>query len=437
MPDIRRISRTHCIRSASLVRSDLRLPLPFLQTRLPQDGRLGFIGILPLIVSFVQSCHRLLRRVSTALVQWFDADYAPGGAEKMRQEPDRVDWIRCIPFIILHLGCLGVLWVGASPFAVWTAIALYFLRMFAVTGVYHRYFSHKTYRTSRFGQFLLALFGGTTVQRGPLWWAYHHRHHHRHSDEPEDAHSPHIHGFWWSHIGWITSRRNFPTDYSQVGDLAKYPELVFLNRFDALVPAAFAGAVWGLGWLLEIHAPGLGTNRWQMLVWGFFISTTALFHGTSCINSMAHILGRRRFKTDDDSRNSFLLAIVTLGEGWHNNHHRYQSATRNGFYWWEIDLTYYGLKGLAWTGLIRDLKAVPKSVLAEGELADHHASVAAARRAARFHPEHASLRKVMPAAAAIAVATVRAAHGAAPLPPPAEPAPHSAPAESPPSASVT
>jgi stearoyl-CoA desaturase (delta-9 desaturase) len=285
--------------------------------------------------------------------------------------------------------------------------------MFAVTGIYHRYFSHKTYSTSRVGQFLLALFAGTTVQRGALWWAYHHRHHHQHSDEPADAHSPHVHGFLWSHIGWITSRRNFPTDYSQVRDLAKYPELVFLNRFDSIVPLLFAFAVWGLGGLLAAHAPGLHTNGAQLLTWGFFISTTALFHGTACINSLAHVLGRRRYQTGDDSRNSFLLAVVTLGEGWHNNHHRYQSATRNGFYWWELDITYYLLRALAWTGLIWNLKAVPKSVLEEGMHSDHHASVAAARKAALVHPEYASLRKVMPAAAAIAVATVNAAH---PLP---------------------
>ena len=353
-----------------------------------------------------------LHRALSALIQWIDADYAPGGADAAREEPDRVDWVRCIPFIVLHLGCLGVFWAGASAFAVGTAVVLYFARMFMVTGVYHRYFSHKTYSTSRPGQFLLALGGATTVQRGPLWWAYHHRHHHQHSDEPEDAHSPHVHGFWWSHIGWITSRRNFPTDYTKVRDLTKYPELVFLNRFDAVVPALFGLALWSLGWLLEIHAPGLGTTRWQMLFWGFFVSTTVLFHGTSCINSMAHLMGRRRFETSDDSRNSFILALITLGEGWHNNHHRYQSSTRNGFYWWELDLTYYGLKALSWTGLIWDLKAVPASILAEGERSDHHASVAAASRAALVHPEHSSLRRVVPAAAAIAVATVNAAHPA-------------------------
>ncbi|MBE34062.1 MAG: acyl-CoA desaturase [Opitutaceae bacterium] len=351
-----------------------------------------------------------LKRAASSLLQWVDSDYCPDGAEKMRNEPDRVDWVRVMPFVFLHAGCLGVIWVGTSSFAVWSAVALYFIRMFAVTGVHHRYFSHKTYSTSRVGQFLLAIFAGTTVQRGSLWWAYHHRHHHKHSDEPEDAHSPHVHGFWWSHIGWITSKRNFPTDYSKIKDLAKFPELVWLNRFDLVVPVVFAVSLFGLGAALESFAPALGTNGWQMVVWGFFISTTFLFHGTGCINSMAHIMGKRRFKTDDDSRNSAILSVITLGEGWHNNHHRFQSSTRNGFYWWEIDPTYYMLKILSLTGFISNLKAVPKSVLEEGAHADHHASVAAAKQAAQVHPQ-SSLRRIVPTAAAIAVATAASAQG--------------------------
>ena len=330
----------------------------------------NLLGPLPLPMT-VPSSSRLspFRRALSALVQWFDSDHAPGGAARMRAEPDRVDWVRCLPFLVLHAGCLMVGWTGWSPVAVGTAVALYFLRMFAITGAYHRYFSHRTYRTSRLGQFLLALWGATAVQRGALWWAYHHRHHHRHSDDPADTHSPHVHGFWWSHLGWITSRRHFPTDYSQVRDLARYPELVWLNRFDTVVPVLLATAVWGLGAWLEVHAPGLHTTRWQMLGWGFFISTTALFHGTACINSLAHLLGRRRYATGDGSRNSWILALVTLGEGWHNNHHRCMTATRQGFYWWELDPTYYGLRFLAALGFIWDLQPVPAAVLAEGERA--------------------------------------------------------------------
>ena len=346
-----------------------------------------------------------MRRFLASLVQWIDSDYSVESAETIRAQPDGVNLVRCITFIVLHLGCLGVIWAGWSWFAVWIAVALYFVRMFAVTGIFHRYFSHKTYSTSRFGQFLLALWTGTTVQRGPLWWAYHHRHHHQHSDEEEDAHSPHVHGFLWSHIGWITSKRNFPTDYSKVKDLAKYPELVWLNRFDIVVPVLFAAGLFLLGSWLETAAPQLGTSGTQLLVWGFFISTTALFHGTASINSFTHLWGKRRFHTTDDSRNSFILALVCLGEGWHNNHHRYQSSTRNGFYWWEIDPTYYGLKLLSWTGFIWGLKPVPKSIYEEAEQNAHHDTI---RRFSTSSVQHEinTLRKVVPAAAAIAIATV-------------------------------
>ncbi|KAF0179253.1 MAG: stearoyl-CoA desaturase (delta-9 desaturase) [Limisphaerales bacterium] len=300
-----------------------------------------------------------------AVVQWFDSDYGSDDLATARAKPDQVDFGRCTAFILLHAGCLGVLWVGWSWTAVAVAVALYFARMFAITGFYHRYFSHRSFSTSRLMQFLFAVVGSSSAQRGPLWWAAHHRAHHQHSDRPEDTHSPRRHGFWWAHIGWITSPRNFPTDYSRVKDLAKYPELVFLNRFDALVPLLLGAALYGAGaWLAHAH-PGLGTSGAQLLVWGF-VSTVVLFHCTCFINSLAHVFGRQRFATGDTSRNSLLLALLTLGEGWHNNHHHYMHSTRQGFYWWEIDLTYYALKALSWTGLIWNLRPVPVEVLVEG-----------------------------------------------------------------------
>ncbi len=307
----------------------------------------------------MKACQTRPRRALVSLIQWVDADFGNHDLAAIRAKPDQVEFIRILPFILLHLGCLGVFFTGWSWFAAATAAALYLLRMFAITGFYHRYFSHKTFHTSRPAQFLFALLGAAAAQRGPLWWSYQHRHHHKHSDEEEDAHSPAWRGFWWSHIGWITSGRNFPTDYSQVRDLAKYPELVFLNRFDSLVPAVLAILLFLAGHFLGAAFPSLHVTGWQLLVWGFFISTTVLFHATSSINSLAHLLGRRRYETSDNSRNSFLLALITLGEGWHNNHHRFMSATRQGFYWWEIDVSFYLLKALSWTGLIWNLKPVP------------------------------------------------------------------------------
>ena len=297
----------------------------------------------------------------TSLVRFIDSDYFPRGIEETRALPERAEWGRLLPFIILHLGCLGVFWVGWSPVAVGVCALLYVVRMFLVTGVYHRYFCHKSYKASRPVQFFFALLGLLCVQRGALWWASVHRHHHAHSDEEVDVHSPARKGFLWAHIGWMTSSRNFPTDYKLIPDLAKFPELVFLNRFDLIGPLLLAVLVYGLGALLHAVSPGLHTSGLQMLVWGGFISTVLLFHGTCCINSMAHVWRKPRYDTGDDSRNSFLLAIITLGEGWHNNHHRYQSAARQGFYWWEIDPTYYTLRFLAALGIISDLKRVPES----------------------------------------------------------------------------
>lgn len=304
----------------------------------------------------------LLRKTGSAIIRTIDSDYFPEGAQAVMNKPEKMEFGRAIPFIILHVGCLGLIWVGWSPVAVIVAIALYLIRMFAVTGIYHRYFCHKAFRTSRVTQFIFALIGLTAVQRGPLWWSAVHRHHHAHSDEEHDAHSPVKKGFLWSHIGWLTSSRNFPTDYSRVKDLAKFPELVFLNRFDLIGPLILALGLYFFGWGLEVWDPFLGTSGMQMLVWGFFVSTVFVFHATCSVNSFAHTLGNKRFETGDESRNSLILALITLGEGWHNNHHHYQASARQGFYWWEIDISYYILKALSTLGIVWGLKEVPARV---------------------------------------------------------------------------
>ena len=252
--------------------------------------------------------------------------------------------------------------------AVAVAAALYLVRMFAITGFYHRYFSHKTFKTSRFWQFILAVFGNSSVQRGPLWWAAHHRHHHRYADQDEDPHSPSRYGFWYSHVGWLTTRTNFPTRMEYVGDWARYPELVWINRFDTVIPILLAIALFGLGESLNIYAPELGTNGAQMLVWGFFVSTVVLFHATSTINSLDHMIGTRRYNTADTSRNNLALALITLGEGWHNNHHHYAITARQGFYWWELDPTYYLLVLMSWLGIVKDLRRIPETVRSRNQI---------------------------------------------------------------------
>jgi stearoyl-CoA desaturase (delta-9 desaturase) len=271
----------------------------------------------------------------------------------------QVDWWRILPFVAMHLACLLVVVVGWSPVAVAVAVALYVLRMFGITAFYHRYFSHRSFEVGRVVQFLGAVLGASATQRGPLWWAAHHRRHHRHSDTEQDAHSPHAHGFWWAHVGWFTNKQNFATDLSQVPDLARYPELRWLDRYDVAVPLLLLLAMIGLGALLDWYAPELGTGPWQMAVWGYCISTTVLFHATSSINSLGHLLGRRVWPTKDHSRNSVWLALLTLGEGWHNNHHWCPGTVRQGFRWWEIDITFYILRLLAACGLIARIRPLP------------------------------------------------------------------------------
>jgi stearoyl-CoA desaturase (delta-9 desaturase) len=278
-----------------------------------------------------------------SILGWLDNEAVAGAAAENARS---IDWLRVLPYVALHAGCLGALWVGVSVTAVAAAVALYALRMFAITGFYHRYFSHGAFRTSRTAQFAFALLGATAAQRGPLWWASHHRHHHAHADSPADAHSARQHGFLWSHVGWFLARESFAARGALVKKLARYPELRFLDRYDSLAPLALGAILYAAGGA-------------QLVVWGLCISTVALHHATFTINSLAHRFGRRRYATEDDSRNNLWLALVTFGEGWHNNHHHFPSAARQGFYWWEVDLTYYGLRALAALGIVWDLKEVP------------------------------------------------------------------------------
>ena len=190
---------------------------------------------------------------------------------------------------------------------------------------------------------MLALLGASAVQKGPLWWAAHHRDHHRYSDGPEDVHSPLERGFWWSHVGWILARRYDATKLDRVKDLAEVPRAALARPVAPRRPARAGGR--RCSWRAGCPA----------LLWGFFVSTVLLWHGTFAINSLAHVFGRRRYETGDGSRNSLALALLTLGEGWHNNHHFYASSANQGFFWWEVDVSYYVLRaprgGAAWSGI--------------------------------------------------------------------------------------
>ena len=268
----------------------------------------------------------------------------------------RYDWMAITPFVLCHVAVLGALWSGVTWQAVVVCIALYWIRIFGVTAGYHRYFSHRTYETSRPVQFALAWIAQSTSQKGAIWWASHHRAHHLYSDTERDLHSPRQHGFLHAHVGWLFSGSD-ETNWNRVKDLAKYPELVWLEKY-YLVPPIVTGF---LVWLFF---------GWSGLFIGFFLSTVFTWHGTFLINSLAHVWGTRRFETKDDSRNNPFLAFLTLGEGWHNNHHHYMGSARQGFYWWEIDPTYYVLVAMEKVGLVWNLKQPPARVLEEGRRAD-------------------------------------------------------------------
>ncbi len=267
-----------------------------------------------------------------------------------RHDDGDIVYPSAIPFVLAHLACFGAIWSGVTATSLWLAFGLYWLRMFAVTGGYHRYFSHRTYRTSRLFQFLLALLAQSTAQKSVIWWASKHRHHHRHADTEEDVHSPVLTSFAYSHVGWIFARAHDRFDASTVQDLTKFPELRLLHRFEIMPAVVLA--------LLCFAIDG-----WPGLVVGFFWSTVAVYHGTFCINSLAHVHGERHYVTGDESRNNWWLAVITMGEGWHNNHHAYQYSVRQGFRWWQWDPTFYIISGLSKLGLVWDLKQPPQAIV--------------------------------------------------------------------------
>jgi stearoyl-CoA desaturase (delta-9 desaturase) len=270
-----------------------------------------------------------------------------------------------IPLLFMHVCCAGVFFVPGGWPAFWIFAIMYVLHVFALTAGYHRYFSHKSFKTGRGFQFILALLGTTAAQRDPLWWASHHRIHHQLSDTVEDVHSPRHHGFWRAHMGWVMRRERSVTDFSRVKDFAKYPELLWLNRHPYAPPFALSLLLLGLGALLNRLRPDWGVSAGQFVFYGFFLSTVAVYHVTFCINSIAHMYGSKPYEVDDDSRNNWLLGLLAMGEGWHNNHHHYALSARQGFRWWEIDLSYAILRILQWFRIVWDIREPPKSVLAE------------------------------------------------------------------------
>ena len=287
------------------------------------------------------------------------------GSTLTEAEARELDWVRVTPFLLVHLACLLAFVTGVSAVAIGVAIALYVVRMFFITAFYHRYFSHRSFKVSRPVQFAMAVLGCTCGQRGPVWWAGHHRQHHMSSDQDNDPHSPTVRGFWFSHTLWFLTRGTFTTPTHRVRDWLYFPELRLLERLEWVPFVALGALCFGLGEFLATSYPSLGTSGPQMLVVGFLWSTVALYHATYSTNSIAHQYGSRTFETKDNSRNNVWVALLTLGEGWHNNHHHYPASARQGFFWWEFDPAWLGLKALAAMGIVRELKTVPAEVLAD------------------------------------------------------------------------
>ncbi|NBV83407.1 acyl-CoA desaturase [bacterium] len=271
--------------------------------------------------------------------------------------------IKRSPFLVLHFGLIGLIWAGASRIALLAFLGSTLIRMFGLTAGFHRYFSHRSFKTSRWFQLVLAALGTCAAQHGPLWWASHHRHHHRYSDSAYDIHSPLHPSFLHSHIGWLFERKYYSTNTSLVPDLLRFRELVWIDNNHRLFPIMYGLLLWGLGAVLEQNVQGV--SAFQIFMWGFVVSTVVLYHITFSINSFSHLFGTRPYKTGDGSRNNWIFALLTMGEGWHNNHHRYPKSSRQGFVWWQIDLTYWVLRMLAMMGVIWSLNRPPKMVIEE------------------------------------------------------------------------
>ena len=258
------------------------------------------------------------------------------------------------------------------PFS-WGFVALWaashFLRAIGLTLSFHRYFAHRAFKMNRVARFAWAFIGTAAMQKGPLWWAGHHVNHHKFADRDGDPHSPMVSGVYYAHIGWFlndTKHDTLAPSNPVIRDFSTAPELAFLERYFFLPPVLLAAAMFAIG-------------GFPWLVWGFCLPTMTLAHATFAINTVNHMFGSRRFDTVDESRNNPITALFAVGEGWHNNHHRYQRAARNGFYWWEFDPTWYVIRTMAAVGLAWDLQSVPKRIYDE-------ARVMKARRATRKVP---------------------------------------------------
>ncbi len=249
--------------------------------------------------------------------------------------------------MLFHVGAVAALW-----FTSWTnvivALALHWLAVgLGISLGYHRLHTHRGYKTSRAFEYFLAICGTLTLEGGPIFWVATHRVHHQHSDHDGDPHTPHDGGFW-AHVGWIlfghTRHNNTVLMSKYAPDLGADPFYRWLNSYH-YVPLILLGIVL------------LAVGGWGMVLWGIALRVTVGLHATWLVNSATHMWGSRRFPTRDDSKNSWWVALLTFGEGWHNNHHAHPVSARHGLAWYEFDVSWITLKALRALGVVRELKA--------------------------------------------------------------------------------
>ena len=286
-------------------------------------------------------------------------------AYENRLPGEKLSLIVSLPFLSVHIGAIYALTISPSSFALFMVFLMYFIRMFGITAGFHRLFSHRSFKTNRAFQFFLAYAATCSAQMGPIWWAAHHRHHHKYTEQIEDPHTPTLKGFFWAHVGWIMSPVNSPTKEEYVGDLMKYPELKWLDKYHYFAPFSLVILLYGLGEFMAVNYAQYNTNGMELVLWGFFVSTVLLYHATFMVNSVCHVFGHRTYDTKDGSVNNFLVAILTLGEGWHNNHHAFPNSEKQGHKWYQIDISHYILWSLSKIGVVWKIRDVPDDSIKE------------------------------------------------------------------------
>jgi fatty-acid desaturase len=270
----------------------------------------------------------------------------PSSEVERAREKLGVNWSNLVFLSLAHLAAVAALFFWSWP-AVITAVVLYWVGGSLGIGMgYHRLLTHRGYKVPKAVEYFLTTCGTLALEGGPIQWVVTHRIHHAHTDRAGDPHTPRD-GGWWAHIGWIlwgtAQNHDQATLERYAPDLIKDRFYRLLNRF-YYVPLIVVGVL--------LFAFG----GWGVMLWGVFLRSVLAFHATWLVNSATHLWGKTRFETGDDSRNTWWVALVTFGEGWHNNHHAHPTSARHGLHWYEIDLNWLGIRVLQLLGLAYNIK---------------------------------------------------------------------------------